>query len=206
MNIKSAIKGLAVKAGVLVILLAPPLTFLHYFLPRSVIVEVGAPYVKRLDNDDNQVGQSQKNSGPTRDVFFIPTFEPGSKRPFVVRNEDTGWSLMPPYFKFNSADINATASKLTGKTAKLRYYGFRIEFLSIFPNVLSLEAAEVGDSTFPWARTVFGTLLLGGLGYVYFLLRNVLGKLSVVFAGLSFAFGLIGKAFSLVRKPKGGTP
>jgi hypothetical protein len=202
MNIPSLIKGFAAKAAIFLILLAPPLTFLHYFLPRSVIIEVGVPYVKRLDNDDNQVGQVNKNQGPTRDVFFIPTFTPGSETPHVFRNEDTGWSLFPPYFKFNSADINAKASRLTGKVAKLRYYGFRIEFLSIFPNVLSIDAAEIGDSTFPWARTVFGALALGVLGYVYFLLRNVIGRLTGIFSVASFAFALIGKASGLVRKKK----
>lgn len=198
------LKALVAKVAIFLILLTPVLTFLHYFLPRSAVVELGQPYVKRMDNDNNLVGQGDKPVGNTRDVFFITTYEPGSDQPLVMRNEDTGWSFFPPYFKFNSADLNAKASKLDKQIAKVRYYGFRIEFLSIFPNVLSIEAAQVGDSTFPWARTVFGTLVLGVFGYVYFLLRNVLARLSTGLSAISFAFGIAKSLFGFLRKKKGG--
>jgi hypothetical protein len=205
MNIPTSYKALIAKVAVFFILLTPVLTVLHYYLPRSIIGEVGQPYVKRLDGDNNLVGQGDRPSGSTRDVFFIPTYEPGSSDPFVMRNEDTGWSW-PFYFKFNSADLNAKASKLNGKVAKERYYGFRIEFLSIFPNVLSLEEAAVGDSTFPWARTVFGILALAVFGYLYFVLRTFFEKLSIIFKGFGLVFSGIGKAVGFFRSKKAKTP
>jgi hypothetical protein len=205
MNIPTSFKPVIAKIAVFFILLTPVLTVLHYFLPRSVIAEVGAPYVKRLDNDHNQVGQVDKNPGSTRDVFFIPTYEPGSEKPFVFRNEDTNWSF-PWFFKFDSADSNAKAGRLTGKIAKIRYYGFRIEFLSIFPNVLTIEAAQIGDSTFPWARTVFGILALAVFGYLYFVLRTFFEKLSVIFKVFGVVFSGIGKAVGFIRSKKANTP
>jgi hypothetical protein len=205
MNIPTSYKALIAKVAVFFILLTPVLTVLNYYLPRSIIGEVGQPYVKRMDDDNNLVGQSDRPSGTTRDVFFIPTFEPGSSDPFVMRNEDTRWGW-PPAFKFNSADLNAKASKLNGKVAKLRYYGFRIEFLSIFPNVLSIEEAAVGDSTFPWARTVFGVLALAVFGYLYFVLRTFFEKLSIIFKGFRLVFSGIRKAVGFFRSKKAKTP
>lgn len=200
-----SIKPFLAKATIIVVLLTPPVAFLHYFLPRSAIVEMGQPSVKRMDNDGNLVGQTDNPHGATRDVFFVNTYDPSSGSPFVLRNEDTGWGF-PWYFRFDSADLNAKASKLDKKIVKIRYYGFRIEILSLFPNVLSIEPAEIGDSTFPWARVVFGTLFVGVFGYLTFLLRNVLDKLAIVFTVVGFAFRLIGKLYGLLRGKKSENP
>ncbi|RMV50137.1 hypothetical protein ALP10_102020 [Pseudomonas syringae pv. helianthi] len=73
------------------------------------------------------------------------------------RNEDTGWSF-PWYFKFDSADIQAKAqgySRDSQQLALIRYYGWRITILSMFPNVTEVEAVTSRDQPFPIFNTVF---------------------------------------------------
>ena len=46
----------------------------------------------------------------TVDVRFIAAVRPNGK-PFVYRNEDTGW-IWPPYFKYDSSNLQAKATDL----------------------------------------------------------------------------------------------
>lgn len=171
-------KSIIIRSFLIAALLAPVGLFLHFFLPRSEIVQVEGTDVKRLDNDSNRIGQTDASRSATRDVFLINTSVPGSDEVLVYRNEDTGWGF-PFYFKFNDSDINATASKLANEKAiaKVRYYGFRIQLLSMWPNVISIERAEVGDSTFPWGRVIFFTVFALVFGYAYWKLRGLFARL-----------------------------
>ncbi|EPN46922.1 hypothetical protein A244_22326 [Pseudomonas syringae pv. actinidiae ICMP 18807] len=75
----------------------------------------------------------------------------------VYRNEDTAWSF-PWYFKFDSADIQAKAqgySRDAQQLALIRYYGWRITILSMFPNVTEIEAVTSRDQPFPVFNAVF---------------------------------------------------
>jgi len=161
------------------VLLVPPALFLHYFLPRSVIVEVSQTDVRRLDNDNNRIGQSSASPGETRDVFFISASVPGSDEVLVFRNEDTEFACPPCYFKFNDSDINALAAKLANEkaVAKIGYYGFRIQLLSMWPNVVSIERAEVGDSTFPTTRVAILLVLFTLGGFAYWKLRGLFSRI-----------------------------
>ena len=51
-----------------------------------------------------------ENAQGQRDVRFIDTVRP-SGRVRVYRNEDTGW-VWPPYFKYDSANLQAMATNL----------------------------------------------------------------------------------------------
>jgi hypothetical protein len=177
-------KGILMKKYILrailtVGLLVPPALFLHYFLPRSVIMEISQTDVRRLDNDNNRIGQSSAPAGETRDVFFISASVPGSDEVLVFRNEDTEFACPPCYFKFNDSDINALAAKLANEkaVAKITYYGFRIQLLSMWPNVVKIERAELGDSTFPLARVLILTILFGLFGLAYWKLRGLFSRL-----------------------------
>ena len=81
------------------------------------------------------------------------------EKALVFRNEDNGW-----YFKFDSGDIAAEASKLAKneveETALLKYYGLRIAILDSYPNVLSLKEVESDYVYVPWVNMVILVLLL----------------------------------------------
>ena len=127
---------------------------LYYFMPRATKVLVTGTEVKRMDTKDPASGEHR-----SRDVRFIYATEQKSKDALVFRNEDNGW-----YFKFDSGDIAAEASKLAKneveETALLKYYGIRIAVLDSYPNVLSLKEVEPDYVYVPWVNMVVLILLL----------------------------------------------
>jgi hypothetical protein len=127
---------------------------LYYFMPRATKVLVTGTEVKRMDTKDPASGEHR-----SRDVRFIYATEQKSKDALVFRNEDNGW-----YFKFDSGDIAAEASKLAknelDETALLKYYGIRIAVLDSYPNVLSLKEVEPDYVYVPWVNMVVLIMLL----------------------------------------------
>ena len=141
--------------------------FLHYTLPQHDIVRITDTYEKRVDFGNNGWFWASQDTGAAvnttnRDVFFIQTFQTDDS-PMIYRNEDTGWSW-PPYFKFDTSNLQAQASDLiskksevTAQWAVITHYGWRNEFFSIYPNAVSLRAASGPDEKIvPW----FNILLL----------------------------------------------
>ena len=134
---------------------------LHYLLPRHDVVLVTGVEVKRMDAD-GVINAENPADGPTRDVYFINTEDPETKKVVVYRNEDTGWSF-PWYFKFDSADLQAKAqgySRDAQQLVLIRHYGWRIQILSMFPNITAVEATSSRDEPFPVFNTVFFTVLI----------------------------------------------
>jgi hypothetical protein len=127
---------------------------LYYFMPRATKVLVTGTEVKRMDTKDPASGEHR-----SRDVRFIYATEQKSEDALVFRNEDNGW-----YFKFDSGDIAAEASKLAKneveETALLKYYGIRIAVLDSYPNVLSLKEVEPDYVYVPWVNMVVLIVLL----------------------------------------------
>jgi hypothetical protein len=142
---------------------------LHYTLPQQDIGRITDTYEKRVDLDgenglfwaQHDVGSSTTVTG--RDVFFIQSRLKNGKV-MVYRNEDTGWSW-PPYFKLNSSNLQAEASDLKSsaespKWVVIRHYGWRNEFISIFPNAVSVRSiADPEARLIPWFNIIFLTLL-----------------------------------------------
>ncbi|NVO26084.1 DUF1523 family protein [Donghicola sp. C2-DW-16] len=140
--------------------------FLHYTLPQTDIVRITDTYEKRQDFTNlNQYfwaspETEQQAASASRDVFFIQTFDTDGK-PVIFRNEDTGWGW-PPYFKFDTANLQARASDLISKSHEanptwvaIRHYGWRNEFISIYPNAVSLKAVEGPDvRIIPWTTII----------------------------------------------------
>ncbi|MCH5377309.1 MAG: DUF1523 family protein, partial [Planctomycetes bacterium] len=96
----------------------------HYVLPQHDVVKITSTEIIRMDfSGINRIFFAQADSGntdlTTRDIRLINTtkrktflfgFIPReSERVMVYRNEDTGW-IWPPYFKFDSSDLQAEAS------------------------------------------------------------------------------------------------
>jgi len=128
----------------------------YYVLPRHDVVMVTGVEVKRMDAD-GVINAENPADGPTRDVYFINTEDPDSKHVVVYRNEDTGWSF-PWYFKFDSADVQAKAqgySRDSQQLAVIRYYGWRIQILSLFPNVTQIEMTDSRGQPFPIFNAIF---------------------------------------------------
>ncbi|MGY9045907.1 hypothetical protein P775_02335 [Puniceibacterium antarcticum] len=141
---------------------------LHYTLPQHDIVRVSDTYGKRVDPGANSWFWAQADAGTdvtmgSRDVFFIQTRRAGDDV-MVYRNEDTGWGW-PPYFKFDTANLQAEASDLRSTAADpqwamLTHYGWRNEFFSIYPNAIAIRAVDGPDVTIiPWVNIIILTLL-----------------------------------------------
>ena len=138
--------------------------FLHYTLPQHDIVRITDTFERRVDPGNNRWFWAQADTGsaagvPNRDVFFIQTIQDDGD-PMVYRNEDTGWGW-PPYFKFDTNNLQARAADLRStreapKWVAVRHYGWRNEFISIFPNATKLWQVEGPDvRIIPWFNIVF---------------------------------------------------
>jgi hypothetical protein len=142
-----------VKWGVWGLLCLIVAAFLHYTLPQHDIVRVSDTYEKRIDFGENSIFWANQGTGEVeamanRDVFFIQTVR-ANGRVMVYRNEDTGWGW-PPYFKFDTANLQAEASDLKStsdapKWAAIKHYGWRNEFFSIYPNAISIKPVAGPD-------------------------------------------------------------
>ncbi len=146
--------------------------FFHYTLPQHDIVRISDTYEKRIDFGENSIFWAKEDSGNAigsvnRDVFFIQTRRTND-RVMVYRNEDTSWGW-PPYFKFDTSNLQAEAADLKSPSSDpqwvaLKHYGWRNEFLSIYPNAVGVKAVDGPDATiFPWLNiailTVFAALV-----------------------------------------------
>lgn len=149
------------------IILTLLLTFFHYTLPQHDIVRVVNTYEERQDFDWTGIfwaNPDDQSTGLTnRDVLFIQTIRSNGK-PMVYRNEDTGWRW-PPYFKFDTANLQTEASDaISDKAApewySMTHYGWRNELLSIFPNAIAIKPVAGPDARIiPWVNIFILTAL-----------------------------------------------
>lgn len=145
--------------------------FLHYTLPQRDIVRIVNTYEERQDFGGigdifwkNTRGATAE-APVTRDVLFIQTVRPDGKF-MVYRNQDTGFGW-PPYFKFDTANLQTQASDAQStvenpKWVAIRHYGWRNTWLfgGIFPNAVSMKPVSGPDEQLiPWFNIVFLTLL-----------------------------------------------
>jgi hypothetical protein len=154
--------------------------FLHYNLPKQMIVRVTGTEIQRINVGwngifyANRMRDAQGNLIGT-DVRLINTVRP-NERTRVFRNEDTGF--WPPYFKFNSADLQTRAQDFVSSAenprwAVMRYYGWRSQLFSIYPNAVSIRPADGPDMRLiPWFNIVFLTLLAGFFLWIWRLWVN----------------------------------
>ena len=109
-----------VKWSIIVLFWALVAAFLHYTLPQHDVARISDTYEKRIDPGENSLFWSNAATGESlnvtgRDVFFIQT-RLNDDDVMVYRNEDTGWGW-PPYFKFNTANLQAEAADLRSTSA-----------------------------------------------------------------------------------------
>jgi hypothetical protein len=151
---------------------AGPVAFLDYFLPHHDLLRIVGTEVRRPPAYSKSASEQ---AGTTRDIFYIFAEDMETKKPHVFRNEDTGWGF-PLYFKFNSADLQATALSIAGErgTALVAYYGWRIQIFSVLPNVLSISrAAPDAKLPLPWFNLGFAAVVIGGVSWLALWIRGV---------------------------------
>lgn len=160
-------------------------TVLQYSLPKYDIVEVVGTENRRIDFGENSFFWASADSGTDtarkdRDVFFIQTrLSNGS--PMVYRNEDTGWGW-PFYFKFDSSNLQTEAAAAAkgpdGKWFAVTHYGWRVKWMTIFPNAISIrEVAGPDVFIFPLAKVIILTVLGGIAGMAYMTVRRIRRRL-----------------------------
>jgi len=148
-----------IKYVLLAIVIVAMGAFLHYNLPRTDVVQITGTDVKRLDREVSANAQ-------TRDVRFISAQNRDGKIR-VYRNEDTGWGW-PPYFKFDSATLTAESQTYASEAQKpwvrVRYYGWRINVFSLFPNAISLKIVDRDYTHIPYFNIIM-VLVLAVAGF-----------------------------------------
>ena len=161
-------------------------TFLSYVLPQHDVARLTRVAEIRTDfSAVNRIFYAQADSGnvdgTTRDIRQIESqrmrshlfglVRPGSEQVMVYRNEDTGW-IWPPYFKFDSGNLQAEAGDLVSTSAAprwvvVRHYGWRIPFLTIYPNATAIWLVQGPDHrVIPWFNIFFFTFLALAWGFL----------------------------------------
>lgn len=153
------------------------LGFFHYTLPQRDIVRIVETEVRRVDFGENSIFWASPDTGTAaaanRDVRFINVVK-ANGRVMVYRNEDTGWGW-PPYFKLDSSNLQTEAGDLASsadapKWVALKHYGWRNEFLTIYPNAVGVrEVAGPDVRLIPWANII----ILTGLALLVLFLWRV---------------------------------
>lgn len=168
-----------IRNTILIILAIAFGALLLYVLPRHDVARITGTEIIRMDfSTINRPFYAQADSSntenETRDIRLINTVKKrtmllgfirrDSERVFVYRNEDTGW-IWPPYFKFDSSDLQAEALANVAAAGNEQWvvitrYGWRNRFLTIYPNAIAIKKVAGPDVTvIPWFNIVFFILL-----------------------------------------------
>lgn len=165
--------------------------FLHYVMPQQDIARITSTEVIRTDfSNFNRWFYAQADSGqvdnPTRDLRLINTQRKatyffglirGGNETMVYRNEDTGW-IYPPYFKFDSSDLQAEAAASISTSEPqewvvVTHYGWRVRWLSIYPNAVAVRPIVVAEGElpedyrpFPWVNLLIFLALIVGIVFL----------------------------------------
>ena len=163
--------------------------FLHYVLPQHDVVRITGTDVIRMDfTPFNRLFFAQADSGnaelSTRDVRLINTvrrktalfglIRRKTEGVMVYRNEDTGW-IWPPYFKFDSSDLQAEAEANISppgqeKWVVMTHYGWRNRYFTIYPNAIAIRPVDGPDvRIIPWFNIFFFIFL----GIVWLMIRRM---------------------------------
>lgn len=168
------------KIAIRVIPLVFVLGLLHYVLPQHDMVRITSTEIIRMDfSSYNRLFFAQSDSGnnelATRDVRLINTVKKktwllgfvqrDAEGVMVYRNEDTGW-IWPPYFKFDSSDLQAEAAANVSTSQDeqwvvMTHYGWRNRLLTVYPNAIAIRPVSGPDVTvIPWFNIAFFTFVI----------------------------------------------
>ena len=169
-----------IKWGIRIVLLLIVGLFLHYTMPQRDVVQIINTYNKNTPIGANWMFYSIEDTGTgvettatIRDIRFIDAVYADGDA-MVYRNEDTGW-FWPPYFKWDSATLQAEAANLRSTSAApqwvvVTHYGWRIPLFSAFPNAVNIYPVAGPDVTIiPWVNII----LLVVLVFLIFMIRKM---------------------------------
>ena len=165
--------------------------FLHYVMPQQDVARITSNEIIRTDFGGLQrLFYAQADSGQVdtinRDLRLINTERKatyffglirGGNEVMVYRNEDTGW-IYPPYFKFDSSDLQAEAAAAVSTGAAeewvvITHYGWRIRWASIYPNAVAIRPILVPEGEnpqdyrpFPWVNLIIFAALIVALLFI----------------------------------------
>jgi len=124
------------------------LVLVNYSSPTYRIGKITGAEVKRVDASNEGSEDDKSTKHLTRDVYYAYLQE-DSGEPYVLRNEDTGLGF-PLYFKFDSANEQAKIRGFQDDKSRVlvKYYGWRVTILSIFPNLLDVKKTTDMEAPF----------------------------------------------------------
>lgn len=176
-------RSFAIRYTAAALAIIPAYCYLDYALPSYTLIHVTDTDTRRMDEDGNFVKKTAPSTGPTRDVAFIygkyahvETDAATGEQKVVVEegrdwssiNEDTAWDIFPfPYFKFDTADLQANAAYLKGSPAYAKTYGYRFQFWSWFPNTLELVPWKPNMWILNWLRILGMTFFVAAIGVAW---------------------------------------
>ncbi|MCI2400549.1 DUF1523 family protein [Aliiroseovarius subalbicans] len=155
----------------------------HYVLPQHDVVRVTGTEIIRMDfSSMNRIFFAQADSASaelaTRDIrllntvkrktFLLGFYQREAEGVMVYRNEDTGW-IWPPYFKFDSSDLQAEALANVStpdneQWVKITHYGWRNRFFTVYPNAIAITPIDGPEvRIIPWFNIFFFGFLIVGL-------------------------------------------
>ena len=127
---------------------------IYYFMPRATMANITGSEVKRMDKKEVTTGTEK-----TRDVRYVYAKDAKTAKALVFRNEDNPW-----YFKFDSGDVAAEATKLASngveEIALIKHYGIRMPVFHAYPNIISIEEVDADYVYVPWASMIILVVLL----------------------------------------------
>jgi hypothetical protein len=169
-----------IKWGIRIVLILLVAGFLHYTLPQTDIVRITRTYNQVTVVGSNWMFYSMGDVGTgaeaaaNRDIRFIDAVFEDNRTVQVYRNEDTGW-IWPPYFKYDSSNLQAEATNLVSTAAApqwvaVTHYGWRLAIFSIYPNAVGMRPVAGPDVTIiPWVSII----VLIFLAFAVFMLRRM---------------------------------
>lgn len=153
--------------------------FFHYSLPSRDIVRIVGTDTRIVGTGTSGWFWASEDAGTNasaqRDVRFISAVYPDNS-PRVYRNEDTAWSW-PPYLKFDSSNLDAIAKDFAKSNEErwvaVSHYGWRFEWLSMFPNAYKIREVEGPDvQLIPWFNIIFLTIIAMIVWAIYVRIRR----------------------------------
>ena len=198
-----------IKWAIILVFWTAVASILHYTLPQHDVARITDTEVRRIDPGENRWFWASADAGSdgtlaNRDVFFISAVL-SSGRVMVYRNEDTSWGW-PPYFKFDTSNLQAAAADLRSTSAApqwvvLRHYGWRNEFFTIFPNAISVRAVDGPDQRIiPWINIIILTVLFAFFWAVYVRWRRFrMSRIDPVLEDVEEGFDAVGDGIARRR-------
>jgi len=175
-----------VKWSIRIALILIVAVFLNYVLPQRDIVRItGVEQISGFQTNWPLFFAQADQGTVVQETFSLRLIQTVRKRTWlfgsidrrdqtmVYRNQDTGW-IWPPFFKFDSSDLQAEAARLSQEVppgwAIVTSYGWRIILITVYPNAISIRPIENPDVVLiPWINII----ILSFLAFAVFMLRRM---------------------------------